>query len=116
MATTVAAGIDAASSVQLNEALTRGGVSVARINTGGAGTFWAAPQDNRRRYISFSLVDPALTVVISPGDDNQPNGYTLHANESIIEFGGDVLAPLVESIWHLTSVGIASIDVTVIRD
>lgn len=102
-------------SQQLINAATRGGVVVIRLNAGGAGTFFALPQDNKRTYIGFSLTDPALPAVLSPGDDNQPFGYRLHANESIIEFGGSALAPLVQGNWRITTVGLNAVDVVIHR-
>lgn len=115
MATFAIAGIDADASRELNQALTRGGVSTVRVRLPALGTFWLAPQDNARSYIGFSIADPAVSVTISTGDDNAPYGYTLNSANTIIEFGGSALAPLVKNVWWVTGALDATVDVTVIR-
>ena len=115
MATFATAGIDADASRDLNQALTRGGVSTARVRLPALGTYWIVPQDNQRVYLAFSLPDPATSCTLSTGDDNSPYGFTLNSANTIIEFGGTALAPLVKNVWWITGGLDVSVDVTVIR-
>lgn len=103
-------------SESLNQRLTRGGVSAARLEMFATGQWWAAPQDEQRYYISFTLNPPFLTAQISPGDDNAPAGYWLTPEHPTIEFAGKSLKNLVSGVWWITSDGALNVDVVVLRD
>lgn len=100
----------------LMEILSRGGAASVRVIAAVPGVYFLVPQDERRTYIGFSLPDTTDTLTICPGEDAVPAGFTLHANESIMEFAGSLVAKLVKGCWRLNADVAGTIDVTVVRD
>lgn len=103
-------------SAPLNQRLTRGGVVAANLTKGIAGTWWMLPRDNRRRYLSFSMLSGLNPVILTPDDDNAPAGFVLNSTDAPLEFGGKALASLIECEWWVTSVADCDFHVVAIRD
>lgn len=108
--------VDADSSVELNQRLTRGGVAAALLTKGIPGTWWVAPRDNRRRYISFSLPAGLTEIVLTPDVGNAPAGFVLRSSDPALEFGGKTLAALIECEWLVTTTAATEFHVVVVRD
>jgi len=107
---------DAAASQALNERLTRGGVVAANLVKGVPGTWWVAPRDRQRRYLAFSMLSGLNSVILTPDDDNAPAGFVLNAGDNPLEFGGKLMAPLIECGWWATTFAPADFHVVAIRD
>lgn len=103
-------------SVPLNERLTRGGVVAANLTKGVPGTFWLLPRDNRRRYVAFSMITGVGSIILTPDNDNAPAGFVLNSNDAPLEFGGKILASLIESEWWVTTFAASDFHVVAIRD
>lgn len=107
---------DAAASQALNERMTRGGVVCANLVKAVPGTWWALPRDRQRRYLAFSMLAGLNSVILTPDDDNAPAGFVLNAGDNPVEFGGKLMAPLIECGWWITTIVDADLHVVAIRD
>ena len=97
------------------ETLTRGGVSVVRFEWLNPGNYFVAPQDALRGYLAFSLraTDPA--VVLSPGEGEDGEGFTILPANPPLEFGGGVTRCLTQSVWRLNAAFAGGITVVACR-
>lgn len=100
---------------QLIETLTRGGVAVCGLSSGVAGNYFAAPMDEQRSYIAFSLAPGAADCVVSPGNDTDGIGFPLTTAAPRVEFAGKALECLVKGQWNFATDPGSTIHIVAVR-
>lgn len=116
MATSVNGSPNPDASTALIQALLKGGVSVAAVSLTAPGTVFIAPQDEGRSYIAFSLTPGSQPMRITPQDSMAPNGFVISDQCPNLEFGGNVVAAMVQGRWFATGTLADQVSVTVIRN
>lgn len=90
-------------SPKLTADLIAGVVNAAALQFLGPLVGYAAPQDDARVYISFSLGGAKNDCTVSPGNLAVPAGYSLSRECPNLEFGGTAMSALVKGIWYVTA-------------
>jgi len=96
-------------------ALSLSGLSVVSVQWAAAGDYFLVPQDNNRKYICFSVPIASSPVTISPGEHAYPYGYILQNAELTMEFGGNVMKEIVQSVWRFQATANGTMNIISVR-
>ena len=97
------------------DSLSRGGLSVVRLEWLNPGQYFVAPQDRIRGYLAFSLRSTDSAVVLVPGEGEDGEGYTILPTNPPLEFGGGVTRCLTQSVWRINAAFAGGITVIACR-